>query len=420
MKGTPDRAGDAWTTILGIMSGTSADGADFVVACFGRAAPRLARHWHVRFPRALRDRILSCAAGQAGSWETARLHHDLGRFYAGSALKGLGHHRVDAVGLHGQTVFHGPGGTAPATLQLGEAAYLTEALGVPVVGNFRAADLAANGQGAPLATLFHLRVFGEPGRHICVQNLGGMGNVTSLEMQRHRSQRIHAFDTGPANVLLDGAMARLTGGRTFMDRDGRLARRGRANEACLERWLRHPFFHRPPPKSTGREEFGAEFLSTAWKEMTARRLRPADRLATLTELTARSVVLNYRLHLRAAPDRVVLCGGGVRNGFLVERLRSVLRAELPGCELRLPDESGWPAHTVEGAAFALLARECLLGRPGNLPSTTGARRAVVCGQVSGAVLRMAERGGRPSHALRGRRGYAGTRSDRMQERWAEG
>lgn len=380
--------------VLGIMSGTSLDGVDlvrvrFIAESAGEGASGLEARpefdgWeHRPFPEPLRNRLRSCALGELTSWETAQAHHDLGRFYARIAERSPLRARVEAVGLHGQTVFHAPGGKAPATLQLGEPAYLAEALRVPVVSNFRAADLAVGGQGAPLATLFHLRVFARPGEHVCVNNLGGISNVTSLDGRRRGSPpRVLAFDTGPANLLLDEATGRGTDGRLAMDQNGTLARQGRVDDGLLRRWLRHPFLRRPPPKSTGRETFGGEYFEARWAELDAACLPLPDRLATLTEFTAQSIALNYRLHLPPRIDRVVWCGGGAKNAFLVARIEHAARATSPGLESVRVRDLGWPEEAVEGGAFALLARERLLDRPGNLPTTTGARRAVLGGQIT--------------------------------------
>lgn len=377
----------ALSPVLGIMSGTSLDGVDCVVAGFGAdGGARLVRHWSTSFPRKLRARLLACASGGGTAWECGQLHHDLGRFYAAAAASGLGGLRIRAVGLHGQTVFHRPPPAAPATFQLGEPAYLAEALGVPVVANFRAADLAAGGQGAPLATLFHVRTFARRGAHVCVQNLGGIGNVTSIDWRRGSKPHVLSFDTGPGNMLIDAAVRRLTGGRTAMDRHGRMAARGVVHAELIRTWMRLAYFRQAPPKSTGRELFGEPYLDERWVEMEAAGLAAADRIATLTEFTAQSVADAYRRHLPSMPDRVILCGGGARNPQLLGRIRSAVAGASPVVVVETCTESGWPPETLEAAAFALLARERLLGRPGNIPSTTGARRAVPCGQIVEASL----------------------------------
>lgn len=370
--------------VLGIMSGTSIDSVDYALCTVATGQLRLRRHWQVRFPPALQARLHAAAAGQVSSHELAQLHHDLGRFYAEGAVRGLGGSRVALVGLHGQTVFHNPAGPAPATFQAGEPAYLAEALRAPVVSNFRAADLAAGGQGAPLATAFHCAVFAQPGAHVCVNNLGGISNVTSIDWRSAGRPKVRAFDTGPANMLLDMAVRRFTAGRQRMDRHGAWARRGQPCEDLLRRWLRHPYFRRPPPKSTGRELFGEPFFRRAWAELRRARLDRFDALATLTAFTARSLALNYRLHLPALPQIVILTGGGAANPALVASITEELQRLGPAIRVVTSEALGWPVQSLEAAAFAWLAWLRLVGRPGNLPQTTGARRPVLCGQITAA------------------------------------
>jgi anhydro-N-acetylmuramic acid kinase len=254
-------------------------------------------------------------------------------------------------------------------------------LGVPVVSNFRAADLAAGGEGAPLATLFHVEVFGRSGEFVCVQNLGGISNVTAIDGRRGAA-RVLAFDTGPANVLLDLAMRRLTDGRRLMDGEGAWASRGTADERLLAEWLQHPFLRRRPPKSTGRELFGESFWVQAFKQAQEAAVSRFGLLATLAEFTARSITLNYQWHLGGVPDRVVLTGGGAANPDLVARITRELRTWEPGIHVCDSQDLGWPRQAIEPAAFALLAYRRMAGLPGNLPKTTGARRPVLLGQVT--------------------------------------
>jgi anhydro-N-acetylmuramic acid kinase len=369
--------------VLGIMSGTSIDGVDYAMCAISQRGIELREVWSARFPRALQRRLHEAAKGDANSWELAQLHHDLGRFYAVQAQKRK-QLRPEAVGLHGQTVFHNPRRRGPATLQLGEPAYLAEALRVPVVSNFRAADLAAGGQGAPLATMFHQIVFGERRRHVCVNNLGGISNVTSIDWRHGDKARIAAFDTGPANVLMDLAIRHFTGGRRHFDRDGAWAAGGRVHEPLLREWLKHPFFHQKPPKSTGRELFGEPFLERALSRMRKAKLSRFDFLATLAALTAGSLVLNYRLHLRSLPDRVILSGGGAANGTLRCLIREELLKSNASMVVQTCIEEGWPLQSIEPAAFALLAWLRIRGETGNLPETTGAKRAVMLGTITSA------------------------------------
>ena len=219
--------------VLGIMSGTSIDSVDYALCAIAGDQVKLKRFWQINFPARLQSRLHQAARGESSSHELAQLHHDLGRFYTGGAKRVLGGHRPDLVGMHGQTIFHHPNRKAPATFQLGEPAYLVEALQSPVVSNFRAADMATGGEGAPLATAFHRVVFGRRGRHICVNNLGGISNVTSLDWRDQGAVRIMAFDTGPANVLIDLAMRHFTKGAKHFDRNGASARRGVPSEKLL-------------------------------------------------------------------------------------------------------------------------------------------------------------------------------------------
>ena len=366
------------------MSGTSLDGVDCALCRVGTDGVKLLKLWSCNFPKALHRRLQLAARGEANSWELAQLHHDLGRFYATAAQRDPAGHRAQLIGLHGQTVFHHPHRTRPATLQLGEPAYLAEFLRVPVVSNFRVADLAAGGQGAPLATLFHQAAFARRGEHVCVHNLGGISNVTSLDWRRGAQPRVLAFDTGPANVLLDLAMRHFTDGRETCDQWGEFAFQGKVCEPLLKKWLKHPFFRQAPPKSTGRELFGEKFLQPALAEMQRLRLAPQDFVATLTEFTARSLALNYRLHLPAPPDRVVLAGGGAANPALCNAIQREIKVLNPHVIVTLSQQHGWPAKSIEPAAFALLAWRRWFDLPGNLPATTGARRAVLCGQITAA------------------------------------
>ena len=366
--------------VLGIMSGTSIDGVDYPLCGIQGSKIALRTHWSARFPAVLRESLHAAARGELKSHALAQAHHDLGRFYARHAVNSkLPNAQAPMlVGLHGQTVFHHPDRRRPATLQLGEPAYLVERLQVPVISNFRAADMAAGGEGAPLATMFHQWVFARRGSHVCFNNLGGISNVTSLDWRRGSAPAVLAFDTGPANVLIDLAMRSLSHGRLTMDNNGAWAALGQPCQPLLQQWLSHSYFARKPPKSTGRELFGEAFFKTAMRDM--RRLSPNDKVATLTEFTAQSIAVNYRLHLPALPSRLILAGGGAANATLVAALaKQFATGEV---EVLTSDQLGWPVQAIEPAAFALLAHLRMSGRPGNLPQTTGARRAALLGSES--------------------------------------
>jgi anhydro-N-acetylmuramic acid kinase len=343
---------------VGLMSGTSADG---VSAAAIRVGPRLKLIAYRTFPypRALRERVLG--ARELRTPELSALHAELGRFFAACAKKFIGRGRVDVIGSHGQTVWHEPG---RHTLQLGEAAHIAEATGIPTVCDFRAADLAAGGQGAPLVPYFDRFVFGV--RDAATLNLGGIANVTVL------SKIPIGFDTGPGNCLIDEAM-RLAYGRPF-DPKGRLAATGQIDRKLLARFD-HPYFRKAPPKSTGRELFSREFLIDRCGRELGR--RPADVLATLTFLTARTVADSISRFVRKPLQEVIVSGGGMFNRTLMRQLEWTLWPAVP----RPITVYGLHPLAKEPAAFALLAIEALRRRAGNLPSVTGAKRAVVLGKI---------------------------------------
>jgi anhydro-N-acetylmuramic acid kinase len=369
--------------VLGIMSGTSLDGVDYALCAVETDRVELQRWWRVPFPRPLWRALSQAATDQLTSYATAALHHELGRFYARHAVPDGSPLRIDLVGLHGQTIYHQPAVAAPATCQLGEPAYLAAALGVPVINNFRALDLAVGGQGAPLAPLFHRVVFGQPKRHVCVNNLGGISNVTSIDWRRGRAPKVIGFDTGPGNMLIDLAMRHFSGGQQNYDRNGQCAAAGKVCQPLVHRWLRHPFLRLPPPKSTGREVFGEIFWHRAQADVARFSLAPPDVLATLTEFTAASMVENYRRFL-GLPDRVILTGGGASNPTLTERISRRLKALNPKVTIQDGASVGWPNQTIEPAAFAFLAWQRWHRFSGNIPAVTGARRALLLGQITEA------------------------------------
>lgn len=363
--------------VLGIMSGTSIDSIDYALCSVSEKRIQLLNLWSVDFPSALRKKLHEAARGDLKSWEFCQLHHDLGRFYAKGATQEKLKSKIQLIGLHGQTVFHNPAKETPATFQLGEPAYLVEQFRAPVVNNFRVADMAAGGQGAPLATIFHQFVFAERGKHVCVNNLGGISNVTSLDWKRGAKPSVLAFDTGPANMLIDFAMRHFSDGKKHFDKNGEWAERGVASEDLLRRWLRHSYFKQKPPKSTGRELFGEPFFAKAIQEVRA--LSKFDAVATFTEFTARSLAMNYQMHLPSEPDKIILTGGGAANPSLVRAIQNQFSAKVLTSE-----ELGWPVQSIEPAAFALLAFLRVNRKSGNLPQTTGANRPVLCGQMSEA------------------------------------
>lgn len=368
---------------VGLMSGTSMDGVDAAVCRVAGSGPSLRLDLlHFRatpYPRRLRERLRALAEGETTAREVCLLHRAVGEAFAAAAAAALAEAGVaaDFAGSHGQTVWHEPGrGRArTATLQIGEASVIAERLRCPVVSDFRPADAAAGGQGAPLVPYADWALFRRPGRVRALQNLGGIGNVTVVTEDLGG---VFAFDTGPANLPLDEAVRALTGGRERFDRGGRRALRGRVDAALLRELLRHPFLRRKPPRSSGREEFGGRFVAAL------RRRRPRlpgdDLLATLTAFVAGATADAYRRFVlpRAPVEEVLLSGGGARNPALVEALARRL-APLP---VRTTAEEGLPGEAREAVAFALLASETLLGVPSGIPAATGAARPVILGKVT--------------------------------------
>jgi len=348
---------------VGLMSGTSADGVSAATIRVERRLKLLA-YRTFPYPRVLRERVL--AAKDLRAPGLSELHADLGKFYAKAAKTFIGRGHVDVIGSHGQTVWHEPG---RHTLQLGEASYIALGTGVTTVSDFRSADLAAGGQGAPLVPYFERFVFGV--RPAATLNIGGIANVTIL------SKTPIGFDTGPGNCLIDEAM-RIAFGKDF-DAGGRVARSGTVDARWLTR-LDHDYFRKPPPKSTGRELFSREFLlDRLGKEL---RQRPADVVATLTLFTAKTIAEALARFGKQEIQEVIVSGGGVFNRTLMKDLESILSPAVP-----IPiTVYGIHPLAKEPAAFALLAVEAIRGRAGNLPSVTGARHAVILGKISpGAV-----------------------------------
>ncbi|MEK8053370.1 anhydro-N-acetylmuramic acid kinase [Ideonella sp. DXS22W] len=360
---------------IGLMSGTSLDGVDAVLARFDpQGGIAVQGHVHRPFPDALRADLLALNRPGADELHRAALaSNGVAEAYAQAvaallAATGATADQIAAVGAHGQTVRHRPGefdGTG-YTVQLLNGALLAERCGIDVVADLRSRDVAAGGQGAPLVPAFHAALFGQPGMAQAVLNWGGIGNLTLLGADG----AVSGFDCGPGNVLLDLWCERHR--RTPFDAGGAWAAQGRVDAALLATLLDEPFLHRAPPKSTGRDLFHAEWLDARLAAFDA--LTPVDVQATLAEFTVRAATDALLRHL-PSPTRLLVCGGGALNDHLMARLA----AQLPGTAVQSTASAGLPPLQVEAAAFAWLAWAFTQRRPGNRPAVTGAAGPRVLG-----------------------------------------
>jgi anhydro-N-acetylmuramic acid kinase len=395
--------------VAGIMSGTSADGIDVAVvriapqtgASLGietgtrlvrPAPPKLTLLAHEGFPFAasLRRAILAAMnASVTSTAELARLNWRLGLAYAEAAAATAKKHRLrlDLAGCHGQTLYHQSrparyaGRSFGCTWQAGEAQAIAAMLGVPVVSNFRPADMLAGGQGAPLVPLLDYVLFADARRGRVLQNIGGIANLTAIPAGA-QPQALLAFDTGPGNMVIDWLAQKLFGRR--YDRNGALAAEGRVIGPVLNAALRDPYFRLKPPRTAGREQFGREYAAGFLAQCRRHSRRPEDALATATALTAESIARSYaqfaRPRMNKQPVDFIVSGGGARNRALMAMLESRL-APL-GCELAAASDFGLPVDAKEAAAFALLAWQTWHRQPGNIPAATGAKRPAILGQVA--------------------------------------
>ena len=386
--------------VIGLMSGTSADGIDAALVEWpaGQAASpfHLLAYREVPLPPDIRARVSALAGGQVPAEsalkECLALDGLLGAEFADAAHgvsqeAGLALADVDAIASHGQTIAHHP--EVSGSLQIGHPSVIAERTGRPVVADFRRGDLAAGGEGAPLAPFFHLVAFRDPEESRVILNLGGMANVTWLPKGAD-PETVLAFDVGPANSLVDGLVAELTAGAEHMDADGSRAARGRVDHRFLAALLDDPYFRRRPPKSTGREQYGTrrvqEILALWSHDGTASN---DDLIATVTALTVESVaqacleLIPRSAKGREAVERLIVGGGGVMNPVMMAGLKRAL----PGVAVDAMDQHGVPAAAAEAMAFALMGRNALLGEVNHLPQCTGARGSRVLGvQIPGVSV----------------------------------
>ncbi len=374
--------------VAGLISGTSADGIDVaVVRVRGsgwRTHLRLEAFHTVPYPPRVRRAVLaSCDARRISTAEISQLNFLVGELFARALLQtcrraGIQPRSLDLVGSHGQTIYHQGrrgdchGFRVASTLQIGEPSVIAGLTGVTTVADFRPADMAAGGEGAPLVPYLDYLLYRHRRRTRAALNIGGIANVTVIPAAA-RPERVLAFDTGPGNMVVDALVERFSRGRMRLDRDGRWAARGRVHEKLLARLLRAPFFRRRPPKTAGREQYGREFVAALLRE----RLPRADLLATATALTADSIASALDRFSPRPVEELVVSGGGAHNLFMMGRLES----RLPGVRFLKADDFGIPGDAKEAVLFALLAYETYHRWPASVPSATGARHPAVLGKV---------------------------------------
>ncbi len=374
--------------IVGLISGTSADGIEAAVVEINGIPPafewKLLKHLHVDHPGNLRDEIVKCFRPEYGTVDRlCALNFHLGEAFANAALRaidaaGLKPSQVDLIGSHGQTLWHIPTGEDASTLQLGEPAVIAERTGITTISNFRTRDMAAGGQGAPLVPHLDVMLLSHPTLTRGALNIGGIGNVTYLPPTRDAQQQPFAFDTGPGNMLMDYAAHRATNGASAYDRDGVLAAQGRVDQTLLAELMREPYLKLKPPKTTGRELFGAPYGAQVWDKAKARGLSDNDIVATLTAFTAYSIAQALNDFLPTRLDQLIVSGGGAQNPTLMKMLRDLVA---PTHVMR-SDDVGVPTQAKEAIAFAMLAHATYFYRAGNVPAATGARHSVILGNIT--------------------------------------
>jgi anhydro-N-acetylmuramic acid kinase len=382
--------------VLGMMSGTSADGIEVALVHISGAPPkisvRLEAHHHLPFPASVRLSILRLANGAPTTTaEISELNFVLGEEFGRAAIQSCKRWRVplrkiSLIGSHGQTIFH-LGAAArfrgklrtPSTLQIGNISVIAERTGIPTVGNFRPADMAAGGQGAPLVPFVDYLLYRDDRRGRVALNIGGIANVTVIPRGAKPSD-VFAFDTGPGNMVVDALVERVTRGKASYDHDAHFALSGKTIPGLLARLMREPYLRKKPPKSAGREQFGESYAGSVMTWGQQHHAAPADLVRTATVLTGLTIGDAFRRFIlpRTRIDELIVAGGGARNPLIMAQLA----ASVPGIEVVPSSHFGVPEDAKEAFCFAVLAYETYHGRANNLPSATGAKRRVVLGEIA--------------------------------------
>jgi anhydro-N-acetylmuramic acid kinase len=366
----------------GLMSGTSADGVDVAIVDIDGISTKLVAFAMYPYPAAVRRAIFSLFAPATSTVDKiCHFNFVLGNLFADAVIKLCKSNKIalktiDIIGSHGQTIYHNPKHRVGSTLQIGEPSVIAQRTGITTIADFRPADMAAGGQGAPLVPFTDYILFADKRITRAVQNIGGIANVTYLPAS-WGPDKIIAFDTGPGNMIIDGLMELITHGQKTYDRDGALAAKGIVNPTLLDIMLKHPYLRRHLPKTTGREEFGLQYSRTIYKEAVGRRISKEDIVATATAFTAVTIAVAYRVFLPKMPQEIILCGGGTQNKTLIK----MLQRQLPESKIITTGDLGIDPDAKEAVSFAILAWATMKGIPGNVPAVTGAARPAILGKI---------------------------------------
>lgn len=379
--------------VVGLMSGTSADGVDaalcWITGCGTESAIEQLGFVFRPFSEEIRREILRLASGgSACAADFCRMNFLLGELYAEAVealcdRTGISPTQIDLIGSHGQTFWHIPlqetylGHRFRSTFQLGEGSVLAQRFGCPVVSDFRVRDVAADGLGAPLVPYSEFLIYRSETECVALQNIGGIGNITCLP-PACRLEDVFAFDTGPGNMVMDAVYAELTGGEKTFDEGGCYAARGSVHEKLLQRLMQDPYLEQKPPKTTGREYYGPAFVKKIMDYARQEHISGPDLMATVTDYTAQCIRYSVEHYFPQKPDKLIIGGGGSMNKTLV----AAVAGALPGCKVLTNEDLGYDSNAKEAVAFAVLANEAMFARCNNVPTVTGAKNPVVMGKIS--------------------------------------
>lgn len=378
---------------IGLMSGTCTDGIDAALVQIEGSGIHTKVHLlefvTIPYQHELRTKLLQIAAGTVGgSCEISKFNFLLGKLFANACLAvcekaNISPVEVDFIGSHGHTIYHQPvkeeyyNQSITSSLQIGEAAVICEVMNCPVIADFRVRDMAAGGLGAPLVPYSEYLLYSEPGQNIALQNIGGIGNITFLPADCNM-EHILAFDTGPGNMIIDSLVSIFTNHQQIYDEGGNIAASGTIHSALLNWLLEDEYIHSKPPKTTGREYYGAAFVEQLLVKAASFTLSFPDIIATATMFTAKAIEININNYLPNVPNKLIVGGGGSQNKTLIKFLRTCL----PECEVITNEDIGFNSNAKEAVAFAILANETLFGTTNNVPSATGAKHGVVMGKIT--------------------------------------